>query len=224
MPEPIPPIWFDLIENSSIILHDEGSGLGRVLGLNFVGSHVVASLAATEAGFRGVVTIKSENPIDDDAPLPAWLTSIGSHVGTTSNALTHTVDTSHNINLASGTHIMPTVEGLYYVEATLTGEITSNICDAAHDGIGYVLAPRFTKYSATGGLGPSTDDHYCMQSFENCHYGGSLSTLLKGLFYTLVGESIVMRYDVDALGTAIASIPTATFDFTFQIQRVSLGT
>lgn len=240
MSEPIPPIWFSLAIGTNIILYDEGTALARIVGLNFVGEHVAASIIpdVTAEGLRGVVTIKNENPIGDDAPSPAYFTSHGSFSIPTNSgtvaAFTHTQDTAYNISLVSGTHVTPMHTGLFYFEAFVWGETTEDICaedpsrpsPANFENKFYRYGPAF-RHSGPTGLLKFGFGNACTFAVENCHFGGSLVSLVRGLSRMTPGDSLSISVVLEVFGVASPPPfhqPSSAGEFTFSMQRVSLGT
>lgn len=118
MPEPIPPLWFPpVVFLTSTGLRDEGIDQGTITGLNFVGTHVQASIS----GLKANVLTKNDTPIGPDAPLPEFISTFGvvTGVGTQS----HTLLDAETLFLASPTRIEGFSLGKPYI-ITLSADLT----------------------------------------------------------------------------------------------------
>lgn len=237
MPEPIPPLFFFLSRFPGLILLDESTPLQLVTGLNFVGSKVEASVAVGDDGTGvGVVVVKNEGDIGPEANLPAYLNSTGLiniplNSGTTT--YTHSAGSSNNISVVSGTRIVPATAGLYYFESTVWGETTSSICVEALPRTGpenkenkyYRYEPTMIHRNAAGTIQHVFGDS-CVLSYENCHMGGSLVSFVRGLSFMSVGHYIDCSVVLSDFGIASPPpyhSPSSSGQFTFSIQKVSLG-
>lgn len=232
MSEPIPPLWFSLADfETLLLLRDEAALLGLVSSLDFLGDHVYASVV----GVRGVVVVKNENPIDLDAPSPAYLTSHGSFTtplnDTATQFLAHTTDSSHNFSLVSGTMIVPAVTGLYATTLFVYGATTSDICTDGDPVEERNFENKVFSYSTAparyqGSTLQQLHKHNIISS-ANCYLENKMVSEAKGLFFLTAGTHQIMVLvgviPAPSVSPGPNPVPSSAGDFTFTIQRVSLG-